>query len=470
MLAVTGNSAHQAQEKWRRLAIGPTDPRVSSAVLAIGLLGGLVSVVNLVKDLCSAAVYGSSDPLDAYLFALALPLFVNNVAAGSFGALLIPRYIRAQRIEGQAAARNVLAGTLAVSLGLLLVVVLLLGVAGPFLLTIFGSGFSPAKLRLTQQLFYILLPSIILSGLASCYAAILYAEQQFAMVAFAAIAVPIPAIVILSEGGTRLGIHALAGGTLAGFVLQLALLAWWLRRQGISLPYQWPRITPSMLHTLRQYLPLIAAAVLFNRGLLVDQAMAATLSVGSVTALTLGGKIVAAVQGLGAGAVRTALLPHFSNMVAERNWHGLRHAIRTYTRLIVIVSIPIMLALWVFATPLATLVFRRGAFTAENSRLVGQVQAMSVLQIPFYVMLGLVAPLISALQANHYLMKAALIALPVNAILDYVLIQYFGVIGIAVATALVSAMTWIYLTRCSYQLIRRFELVEFERVRSMGSR
>jgi putative peptidoglycan lipid II flippase len=430
---------------------------MSTAVLAVGLLGAMGSLANLVKDLVSASMYGSGDHLDAFLVAFGLTLFVINVAGSSFGAELIPNYIHAWRLEGRTAARNVLAESVTVSMGLLLAVVLVLAATGPLLLTILGSGFSPLKLRLTRQLFYILLPTTILSGLATLYSAILNAEHQFGMAAFAALAVPLAAIIAMLAGGARFGIYALAGGTLMGFVLHLCVLVWWLRRQGISLMSHWSGFNPAMRHTLMQYLPLIAAAVLINRGLLVDQAMAATLGPGSVTALTLGGKIVAVVQGLGVTAVRTAVLPHFSRMVAEGHWLEIRQTMRRLTQLIVIVSVPLMLTLCMFATPLVAILFQRGAFTAENTHLVGQVQAMSVLQIPFYVMLGLVATLISALRANHYLMKAALIAFPVNVVLDYVFMQVLGVIGIAVATSLVTAVTWLYLTNQSYQLIRRFE-------------
>jgi Na+-driven multidrug efflux pump len=46
-----------------------------------------------------------------------------------------------------------------------------------------------------------------------------------------------------------------------------------------------------------------------------------------------------------AGAVSSAVTPHFSRMIAHRDWAGCRHTLRTWVRLTALVSTPIALAL-----------------------------------------------------------------------------------------------------------------------------
>jgi putative peptidoglycan lipid II flippase len=208
-----------------------------------------------------------------------------------------------------------------------------------------------------------------------------------------------------------------------------------------------------MAEALRQYLPLVCGAILIYRGLLLDQAMAATLNPGAVTAFALGGKLVAVVHGLGATALRIATLPYLSGMASHFQWAAFRRTVTRFIRLTVIVSIPAALALFVWAAPLMELLYQRGAFGPEDTRAVTEVHAAFVFQIPFAVLLGLFAPALSALHANRFLVRAVAIAVPLNLFLDYLLARYLGVAGIAIATSLVSAVAVAYLGRCVYSTI-----------------
>jgi len=81
--------------------------------------------------------------------------------------------------------------------------------------------------------------------------------------------------------------------------------------------------------------------------------------------------------------------------------------------------------------------FGRGAFTANDVKLVGRVQSFYALQIPFYLVSILVVRLISAVQRNRLLLWASAINLIINVTLNYVLMRWIGVAGIALSTTLV---------------------------------
>jgi len=204
--------------------------------------------------------------------------------------------------------------------------------------------------------------------------------------------------------------------------------------------------------------PNVIGVVVLGSTTLVDQAMAATLAPGSVAALGYGNKVVVLILVLGGVAIKTAVLPFYSKMVVERDWAGVRHTVKTFSLLSLIASIPITILLFMFSTPVVRLLFERGAFSHGDTVLIGQVQAMYALQIPAFVLTCIIAPLISSLRANHLLMWSAFISLPLNIALDYVLIQYLDVAGIALSTTLIYVVSWIYLTVFSYRIIRKHEL------------
>ena len=439
--------------------------RISEAVLTVGLLTAAVSAANLGKDLLIAAYYGPGDRLDAFLIAFAPLLFVINTGAVCIAGQLIPSYITTRRRDGAAAARRLLTRIGSSACVLLAILSVLLAIGAPLIVPAFASRFETWKLHLSQELFYLMLPIVLLSGLAALWGAVLQSEERFSLVSVAAFFIPLSIGLAALGGGASWGIHALAIGTLVGFAIQAALLGLAARPYGVSFRCSWREISASLRELLPQYLPLIFAAALVNRGLLIDQAVAATLTPGSVAAFTLGSKLVGFVQGLGATALRAAVLPYFATMVAEGNWRGLRRTSVTITVVTLVICAPAMLVLALWAEPLVRLVYQRGAFTADDTTLVAYVHAISVLQIPFFMLFGLVAPLISALNANRYLVRVTVIAFPLNALLDYVLSLFFGLAGIVIATTIVSFVTWAYLMKCSHQAIRRSEDVSDQRCR-----
>ena len=213
-----------------------------------------------------------------------------------------------------------------------------------------------------------------------------------------------------------------------------------------------------MKRVVRQYLPLVGAAAMMSSTLLVDQTMATLLAPGSVAALSYANKLVALVLTVGTMALGTAVLPYFSKMVAATDWHGLKHTLRTYTRLILLVTVPTTcLGLWL-SKPLVSLLFQRGKFTAADVQLVSSIQSMYMLQIPFHTLGILFVRMISSLQMNHVLLWNTLLGFTLNIALDYVLMQVMGVAGIALSTSLVYTATCAFLAAVLYRRLRTTEV------------
>src|SRR5207244_10336914 len=111
----------------------------------------------------------------------------------------------------------------------------------------------------------------------------------------------------------------------------------------------------------------VAGSFLMGGTTVVSQSMAAMLGPGSVSVLACGNKVTNLFVGVGAVAVSTAVLPHFSRMVTVMDWHGLRHTLGTYTRLLLFITLPVPLALMYYSEPVAALLFERGAFTKSDT-------------------------------------------------------------------------------------------------------
>jgi len=300
---------------------------------------------------------------------------------------------------------------------------------------------TPERLELTKRMSYILTPTLVVTGTTMTWAAILNAHQRFAPSAAATLAVPLLAIAALLVFGRTTGIRALAWGTLVGFLVEAAIVGWALRRQGISLLPRWHGLTPAVRRVIGQYLPMVAGMVAMGTNGPIDQIMAARLGAGSVAALGYGGKIEAFVVAVGVASIGAAVLPHFSRLAATEDWIALRSTIRRYATVLVLLALPVTVGLIAFSEPMVRLLFQRGAFTPEDTRLVARIQSFLLLALPVKFAGLLSIRFIMAVKANHVLMWTSILNALVNVAANYVLSRYLGVAGIALSTTVVMVVS-----------------------------
>lgn len=426
-----------ALDQWRRFATGSVNHRIFSAMIVIATATLAVKATAMAKDMVVAGHFGVGDALDAFLIAVAVPAFAVTVIGQSFSGAFLPEFVRLREQEGPAAAKRLFANIMVLNFALLVACAVVLGVAGKPILDLVASEFSPEKRALAYQLFLILLPLVILEGQVILWGSVLHAGEKFALTAFAPILTPLTIVLALLVTAEDAPITAVAVATVVGCAAELAVLGFALARRGLLPAPRWAPDLAARRHVIGQYIPLVLGAMTMNGSTIIDQIMASWLGSGSVAALTYANKIPSVVAGVGVTALGTALLPHFSQLVARNDYDAIRHTLRTYIRGVVIVAVPITAVLLATSDWVVMIIFERGAFTESDTRLVSDVQRMYLLQIPFFV-LGIVGVrLLVAMSKNHLVTIMAVVNLIVNIVGNLVFMRWFGVSGIALATSVV---------------------------------
>lgn len=429
--------------------------KIFIAAVVIALLTVIVKATSLVKELFVANYFGRNDAIDAFIMAFLVPSFIINLIGGSFNSALIPKYVEVRQKNDFLTAQKLLSNVLFLSASFLTGIVLILFLISPELFHLLASGFGASKLELTLKLFNALLPIILINGLAITWGSILNASEKFALVPLASLSVPLVIIIVLSFGGDDLGIYALTYGTVLGFLLEAIVIACGLKRHGLLVFPRWCGMDNNLIDVIKQYLPMAVGAVLMNSTILVDNIMAATLDPGSVSALSYGNRIVAAIIGIGATSLGTAALPYFSKMAANNKWIEFNNTLHFYLRLVFLSIIPLSIILILNSEIIVGIVFERGAFNRADTTLVANVQSYFLLQIPFYIAGMLIVKLISAMKKNRILMYGTMISVSLNIILNYIGIKYLGVAGIALSTSLVYMVSFFYLYSMLRMLINK---------------
>ena len=447
--------AHQVRA-WRTHSV---NRRILSAMVSVGAVTLVAKLAALGKDVVTASYFGTSDAMDAFLIAFVLPTFAINVIAGSLEAAVVPVYVRVRDHEGPQAARELLSSLLVTSTLLLAAMGIALLVVGPLLLPLLGATFVGEKLVLTRQLFFVLIPLVVVSGSGVVLSSALNANERFVWSASMPIISSVVMLALLFNKGPQWGVFALAVGLVVGRFVEGLLLAWRLRSLGLFDWRGWGARHPEVREVVKNFLPIAAGAAVMSNSPLIDQAMAAMLGPGSVAGLMYGNKLVGAGLSVAAPAVATVIFPHFSRMVAAEQWSAVRQTLRTYGALILGGGAVVAVAMIVFSVPLVRLMFERGAFSPDDTRLVARVQALYALQIPFYLLSMVGVRLLSAMRGNRTIMWISFSSFVTNVAGNFVCMRVWGLPGIALSTSIVYCLSMLLvLTAVS----RRF--AEFDRV------
>jgi putative peptidoglycan lipid II flippase len=419
--------------------------RIFRAVVSISAAGILVKGVATIKEVTVAGVFGRSDAMDAFLAAALIPGLLVNLISESMNQALVPTLIRVREHEGRERAQQLLSSSMLWMCMLLGAASALMALTARGFFPLIASHFSPAKLDLSIRIFYSLLPMVLITGIATNCTAVLNTFDRFALPALAPVVISLTIIVGALTLSGRFGIWAMVYSTLAGSLLQALIVAGMMEAHGYNLRLRWHGMTEATREVAHQYGPVLLSGVVASGGLLVDQSMAAMLPAGSVSALVYGNRLAGVVVTLLAGAVSTAVTPYFSRMIAMRDWAGCRHTIRTWVRITSLVAVPLAALLIAASHFVVRVAFEHGAFGPRDTSVVAPVMAMYAIQIPFIVSSRVFYRFIIAMRRTDLALYCGVLNLALDIVLNLILMRWFGVAGIALATSLWTVSTFIFL-------------------------
>jgi len=443
------------RQRWLAWRQASTNRAIFGAALTIAVSTMLVNTAIVLKDIDVARVFGVSDALDVFLMANLIPTFCVSVLAGSLFTSFVPVYIGLSETHSAVGTRQLLANVTFLASALFVVTGVVLFAGDRWVIALIASRFGAASQTRMVHLFDWLLPMILIGGLASFGGSVLNAQKRFALAGLAPIFPPVMIVLMLILSRDSADPRLLVIGSVLGSLIQLVVVSWGIHKLGYSLIPRWHGLDEHSRRVIAQYLPMIGGAFVMSATVVVNQIMAAWLPQGSVSALNFAGKVPTMINSLGAAAVGTAVLPFLSQQVARGDYSALRHTVRTYSRLILWISIPVVIVAFVFARPAVSVLFERGAFQREDTDLVSEILRCSVLQVPFYLLGTLFSRLVSVLRGNRVLLYGAIINVTINALMNLILMKFMGASGIALSTAIVYFVSTMFLYWYSSMAIRK---------------
>ena len=410
------------------------------SILSVGGWTLVSRATGFVRDVVMAAVMGAGPMADAFVVAFRLPNHFRAIfGEGAFNTAFVPAYARLAEAGAEGDARTFADRVFTLMLIVQVALLALALPAMPWVVRALAPGFSedPARLDLAVALTRITFPYLLFMTLVTLLSGVLNAHRRFAAAAAAPILLNVAMLAALSL--TWLfpnAAYAASWGVAVSGILQFGLLWWDCRRRGVMPGLTRPTLAdPAMTRFFKVLGPAVIGSAGFQIAAFADTIIASFLPTGAVSALYYADRLYQLPFGVIAIAAGTVLLPEMSRRLAAGDTEGAHAAQNRAAGFSLALSAPFAVAFLTIPGPIVTALFQRGAFGAEDAARAAGVLAAYGIALPAVVLVRSAVASFYARQDTATPLYASLTAIGINVLLKILLTGRYGVMGLAMATA-----------------------------------
>lgn len=419
--------------------------RVVKAAGVVGFATFTSRIFGYIRDAVIAWYFGAGLSTDVFIVAFRIPNLVRRLfAEGSLSQAFIPVFTEYLTTEGKIEAFKLARSGLRL-LSIILVLIVVVGILlSPWIIRTVAPGFSesPEKFALTVTLTRILFPYIFFICLVALCMGILNVLGHFAAPALAPVLLNIAMIgsVFLIVPFMSEPIIGLAIGVVVGGVLQLALQLPFLVRNGFVFWQKAAIYHPGLKSVGRMLVPVIFGGSVYQINILASTYMASLLGEGSITYLYFADRLIQFPLGIFAIAAGTAVLPSLSRLAAANDYEALRATFLYALKFVFFITIPAMIGLILLREPIVALLFQRGEFDGQATRLTAYALLYYAIGLWAFSGTRIVVATFFALQDTKTPVKAAVVSILANIVIGFILMGPLEHGGLALATSLASVL------------------------------
>ena len=366
--------------------------QIAKSTLTVMIAFAAAKVISLLQTLIIAQVFGVGRELDAYVAANRIPeLIVILISGGALTHAFIPVFSGMLAKGDSTSAWELSSNLINTIFAFALLLSCLVFLAAPWLVVnVVAPGFDAQTSRNTIEMMRILLLSTVVFSVSGIFSGILNSHKHFLLPALAPIVFDLGILFGVLFLLPRYGIHGIALGAVLGSILHLSVQIPGLRRYQMKWKVGLGLADPDLWRVIRLMLPRIGGLGVFALNFLVMNNIASRLSVGSVSALDWGWRLMQIPQTLIGTAMGIVIFPTLATLSEVDDLHGKRSAMSGALRFVLISSIPSAVGLIVLGQPLISLL-ERGAFDSAASALVYSTLSMFTLGLIVHSALEVIA-------------------------------------------------------------------------------
>ena len=423
---------------------------VASATVASRVLG-------LVREMCQAAVFGTSALNSAFYSAYTLPnLFRRLLGEGALTAAFVPTLTheleKQQRQGAFDLVSKVVSWLTLVTTSLVVVAMAFFHWSGWWLDALHRLGLGAdtvGRLGLGAQLTVVLFPYMVFVCLAAAFSAACQVLGRFTEPALSPIWLNLSIIGALGLGawwawGIPVRMNVLCAGVLLGGFFQMAVPAAVLWGEGWR-----PHFDLSPDERVREILrlmgPTVIGSAIYLINISISRFVGLSLNDSAASVLNLATRVMELPIGVFTAAISTVIFPLMARHAAREDWNSLGSDYHKGMRLVLLINVPAAVGLALLSEPIVRLLFQRGAFQASDTGLMTPILAVYALGLPFLSFTSLALRGFYAMRDTRTPVRAAGLSFVTNLVLSVILMQWFSTAGLALASNMAVVVQALYL-------------------------
>ena len=419
-----------------------------SLLKSIATVSGFTLLSRLIgfgRDVLVAAFLGATMYADAFFVALRFPnLFRSLFAEGTLNVSFVPLFTENLKKKGSKEANEFANYAFSFLFYILLVFVVIMEFLMPWATLVLAPGFDSiaGKIEITTYLSRITFPFLLFVSLVSLLAGILNSTGRFAAAAFTPCILNLFMIgsLVFTSAFFKQPAIALSWGVLVAGIVELVFLYICVLKAGYRILLLSPFkvffcITEEMKTLFKRMLPGILGSGVYQINLFLDTFFVSFVGAGAMSWLNYAHHLFQLPIGIIGVAIGTVLLPVLSHYIAEGKIKEAVYDLNRGLEVSFSMSISSMVGLILLAEPIVSVLFERGAFTSQSTLPTALALQAFAIGLPAYMLTKALAPFFYAKGDTKTPVKIAVFGLIVNACLCLSLMQIWGHVGIALATA-----------------------------------
>lgn len=399
-------------------------------------------ILGYIRDIFFANLFGASTVSDIFFVAFRLPnLFRKFYAEGAFNAAFIPIFSKELESKGKNNAILFAEESFSLMLCILIIFTFITCFFMNDIIKFFAPGFlsHPEKFEKTVFFARIMFPYLIFISLISLMSGVLNSFNRFVASALVPALLNITLILglIINIYITKKPLYTLSFTIILGGIAQFALLSISLHINNIKINIRRPKITNNIKELFKKILPGIISSSATQISTWINTIFSTTIA-NAVSFLYYADRIIYFPLAIIGTAIGTALLPVISKKIqSNQNKEAISLANKAL-EISLILAIPSSVALIAIPDLITSLIFKHGAFGANEVANTSKAISIYAFGLPAFTMIKIFSPIFFAKGDTKTPVKIAILCLIISTLITISLIQIIGFTAIAVSTSISS--------------------------------
>lgn len=411
--------------------------KVAKATIGLMIITIVSKILGFGRELVLGGVYGASMYSDVYITSMNIPILIFDLIGMAIATTFIPLYYENEEKGGASLALDFSNNIFNLVYVFSFIMSLVGFIFAEPIVKLFAIGFKEDQFRLTVQFTRIM----ICGGMFICIKNLLtsYLQAKGSFLVPGLTGIPFNIIIIISMiASVKYGVYVLPIGTLLAMAVQCVFQYPFARKNGFKYKFKFNIKDEYVGQMFWLVLPVFVGIAVNQVNAMIDRTFASTLIEGSVSSLNYANKLNLFVMGLFITTLASVIYPTLSKISVEDNKTKFSDAVSKYVNVVIILIVPISVGAILLAKPIVEILFERGAFDSSATMMTASaLMAYSVGMVAFGLR-DILSRVFYSIKDTKTPMINGILAIGINILLNFILINKFGHFGLALGTSISS--------------------------------